>query len=54
MASELASREEYAELVDAVSQVARAFKSYSGNRLKSLVYELFQEEVSDRALREVI
>jgi len=50
----IAARPSFAPLVERMREVKRAFGSKSGNFLKDLIYRLFDAEVAQRSLGEVI
>ncbi len=54
MAEELTESLTFERLVGHIKQVKRVLGGKSGSRLKNLVYELFEREVGERSLGEVI
>lgn len=54
VADRLAKSPEFAELVAQMRQVKRAFGNWKGATIKNLIYKVFEKEVADRELGEVI
>jgi len=54
IAASLASKPSFASLVGRMKSVKKEFGSKSGNTLKKLIYQLFDEEVGKKPLGEVI
>jgi hypothetical protein len=54
VASQLAKHEEFSELVGHMKQVKKVLGAKAGSTLKNLVYQLFEYEVANRPLGEVI
>ena len=54
MADELTENSSFDSLVGHMKQVKKVLGGKSGTRLKDLIYELFDAEVGQRALGEVI
>ena len=50
----LSSKRSFGELVERMKDIKKTFGSMKGNRLKQLIYELFDAEVGQRARGEVI
>ena len=54
IAFNIQQKEEFEELSNEIEEVNRVFKSYSGNKLKNLIYRLFKEEISEKKLGDII
>ena len=50
----LSNRSEYAQLIAQMKQVKRAFGTWKGTSLKNLIYKVFDKEIVERRLGEVI
>ena len=53
-AKALAARPSYAPIVERMKEVKKAFGGKSGNSIKKLIYEVFDEEVGRRPMGEII
>ena len=53
-ANSLALKPSYVPIVDRMKQIKDVFGSKTGNAIKKLIYEIFEEEVGHRALGEMI
>lgn len=50
----LESKAEFKDTVDKMKTVGSVLRSFSGNKLKTLVYDVFRDEVAEKQLEEVI
>jgi hypothetical protein len=54
IAEHLSERESFRDMVSHLDNVNSVFRNKSGNQLKELIYEIFDDEVADRSLGEII
>ena len=54
IAQDIQRKEEFKDLSNDIEEVNKVFKGFSGNKLKNLIYRLFQEEVSEKRLGDII
>lgn len=53
-AMRLQAREEFSQLSEHMQQIKKVFKSYSGYGLKKLIYQVFKDEISNKAIGRTI
>lgn len=54
ISNELSSQNEFRKLVNDIKEVKKVLGKFSGTKLKNLVYELFDDEVSKKRLKDII
>jgi len=54
VAKKIISQEEFDELINDIKEVKKVLGNFTGTKLKNLVYELFDEEVSKKSLQDII